>query len=124
MITKHPFSSEAQAMEIKLEPVLGGKLDYYRFLKGSGFLFDLKCHLLMRAMGLKYRGVRSSTLRYVEQGRKTEGDFLNGYIAEQGKLEGVDAPLTAAAIDMVKQIEAGERKISRDNLDGPVFKDI
>jgi len=78
----------------------------------------------MRAMGLKYRRVRSSTLRSVEQGRKTEIDYLNGYIVEQGKLKVVNTPLNTAVVGMIKQIEAGKKKTSRDNLDAPVFRGI
>jgi len=114
----------ADALMIKVAPVLGGKLDYYRFLSGRGVVSELKRHAVMRAMGLKYSGVRSSTLRFVEQGRKTEVDYLNGYIVEKGKLNGIDTPFNAAVVDMIKEIEEGKRKISRDNLDDPRLNDI
>ena len=68
----------AEALKINVAPVLGGKLDYYRFLSGTGFLSELKRHAMMRAMGLRYRGVKSSTLRLVQKGRRSEIDFLTG----------------------------------------------
>jgi 2-dehydropantoate 2-reductase len=124
MVLMREAMSVAEAMDIKVEPVVGGRLDYYQFLRGHSYLFDLKRHLYIRAMGLKYRRVKSSTLRSLEQGRKTEIDYLNGYIVDQGKLKGVGTPLNRAVVEMVKQIEAGNRKIGRNNLDDPVFKGI
>ncbi len=114
----------AEALKIKVAPVLGGKFDYYRFLSGGGFISELKRHTVMRSMGLKYRGVRSSTLRFVEQGRKTEVDYLNGYIVEKGKMKGINTPFNAAVVDMIKKIEEDKRNISRDNLDEPRLNDI
>jgi len=111
----------ADAMMIKVAPVLGGKLDYYRFLSGRGTIAELKRHAVMRFLGFKYRGIRSSTLRLVEQSRKTEVDYLNGYIVDKGRMKGIDTPFNAAIVDMIKEIEEGKRKSTRDNLDDARF---
>jgi 2-dehydropantoate 2-reductase len=112
----------AKSMEIRVEPGGGGKLDFYRFLEGKGLLSRLRRHLLVRAVGLKYRRVRSSSLQSLERGRKTEISYLNGYVCERGREHGVPTPMNDAIVTMVKQIENGMRKITPDNLNDSVFE--
>ena len=42
------------------------------------------------------------------KGRRTEIDFLNGYIVERGAEIGLDAPANAALTDIVRRVERGE----------------
>jgi len=44
------------------------------------------------------------------KGRRTEIEFLNGYIVDRGREIGIDAPANAALTDIVKRVEAGELK--------------
>jgi 2-dehydropantoate 2-reductase len=106
----------AHAMNIKVEPGGGGKLDYYRFLANRTLLGDLWRHVLIRMVGFKYRRIRSSSLQSLERGRLTEVDFLNGYICDKGREYGVPTPVNTAVVKMIKQIEAGTRKIALENL--------
>jgi 2-dehydropantoate 2-reductase len=106
----------AAAMQIKVEAAGGGKLDYAEFLKGQGLLADLKRHLTIRTIGFKYRKIKSSSLQSIERGRRTEIDFLNGYICDRGKELGVPTPVNDAIRAMVLEIEANQRKISLDNV--------
>ncbi|PJF23238.1 MAG: 2-dehydropantoate 2-reductase [Phototrophicales bacterium] len=73
--------------------------------------------LLVRFVGRKYGKLKSSSLQSLERGRKTEIDYLNGYVVEQAKRVNVPTPVNAALVQMIKQIEAGERPIQRANLD-------
>lgn len=114
----------AQAMGIKVAAGGGGKLDYYDFLKGSGYLSRLRRHLIVRIVGFKYRRIRSSSLQSLERGRKTEIDYLNGYICQKGRQHGVPTGLHDALVTMVKEIESGQRPISADNLNHPAFDDF
>jgi 2-dehydropantoate 2-reductase len=114
----------AAAMGIKVEPAGGGKLDYYRFLDGSSFTSNLKRNLLIRIIGFKYRRIRSSSLQSLERGRRTEIDYLNGYICDRGREHGVPTPINDAVVSMILQIEAGTRKISLENLNDPVFEAV
>ena len=114
----------AAAMGIKVEPAGGGKLDYYRFLDGSSFTSNLKRNLLIRIIGFKYRRIRSSSLQSLERGRRTEIDYLNGYICDRGREHSVPTPINDAVVSMIRQIEAGTRKISLDNLNDPVFSGL
>jgi 2-dehydropantoate 2-reductase len=72
-------------------------------------------------MGMKYKKLKSSSLQSLERGRLTEIDFLNGYIASNGKMHGVPVPVNTALVDMVHEIEDGKREISPDNLNDKVF---
>lgn len=111
----------ADAMNIRVEPGGGGKLDYYSYLSGDSFLKRLKRHLLVRAIGLKYRRIRSSSLQSLDRGRKTEVDFLNGYISARGKEHGVPTPLNDAVLRIIHDIEDGRRTPGPHNLTDPAF---
>ncbi|ADK85511.1 2-dehydropantoate 2-reductase [Desulfarculus baarsii DSM 2075] len=106
----------AAAMKLKVEPGGGGKLDYYRFVKGNGPLAILKRHLYVKAIGTKYARIKSSSLQSLQRGRPTEVDYLNGYIVEKGKAFGVATPVNEAIVRMIKQIEEGSRRITPDNI--------
>lgn len=73
--------------------------------------------LLLRLLGRKYRRHRSSSLQSLDRGRRTEVDFLNGHIVATARRHGLAAPVNAAVVDLVHEIEAGQRKPSLANLD-------
>jgi len=106
----------ADAMGLTVPPGGGGKLDYHRFLARAGWRGDLRRHLTIRLIGFKYRRIRSSSLQSLERGRRTEVDFLNGYICRQGRRHHVPTPVNDAVVKMIHEIEEGKRPISMDNL--------
>jgi 2-dehydropantoate 2-reductase len=73
--------------------------------------------LLVRIAGRKHGKLKSSSLQSLERGRKTEIDFLNGYVVEQARKVGVPAPLNEAITRMIKEIEQGKRKLSPTNME-------
>lgn len=103
------------AMGIRIPPGAGGKLDFYKFLAPGPFS-NLKRHLYIRVIGLKYRKLRSSSLQSLQRGRKTEVANYNGYIVTKGKELGVSTPANAQLTTMVEEIEAGRRPITPDNF--------
>jgi 2-dehydropantoate 2-reductase len=109
----------AAAMKITVEPGGGGKLDYYRFLDNPSFIGDLWRHLMIRIIGFKYRRLKSSSLQSLERGRLTEVDYLNGYICDKGREHHVPTPVNDKILLMIKQIEAGTRTITLENLLDP-----
>jgi 2-dehydropantoate 2-reductase len=111
----------AEASNIALPPGGGGKLDYGRFLMGRGAISDFKRHLMLRIVGFKYRRLKSSSLQSLERGRRTEIDYLNGYLCRRAREHGIATPINDAVVAMVKEIEAGGRSISVQNLNGPIF---
>ncbi|MDB5808746.1 MAG: hypothetical protein JWN94_868 [Betaproteobacteria bacterium] len=68
--------------------------------------------------GLKRRpeGGRSGTAQDLAKGRRTEVDFMNGYVAEKGDELGVPAPTHAAIAALVRRIERGELNPARELL--------
>ncbi len=104
----------AGAAGLRVEPL--ARLDLASFLKGEGLLGNLKRHLLIRLIGFKYRKLKSSSLQSLERGEKTEIDFFNGCIARKGRELGVPTPLNDHLTAIVKEIEAGTRKISPANF--------
>lgn len=111
----------AKAAGITVEPAAAGKLDYYRFLGGDSVLSNFKRHAMIRLIGFKYRRIRSSSLQSLERGRPTEIDYLNGYVCRRARDVGVRTPRNDAVVAMVKEIEAGTRRITPDNLDDPLI---
>jgi len=111
----------AAGIGITVEPGGGGKMDYYRVLADNGRIADLKRHLLIRVIGFKYRRIKSSSLQSLERGRKTEIEFLNEYVCDQGRLTGVATPLNEKVVSIIKQIESGARQIGVENLADSAF---
>ena len=68
--------------------------------------------------GLRRRpeGGRSGTAQDLAKGRRTEVDFMNGYVAERGVACDVPAPTHAAVAALAKRIEHGELAPARDLL--------
>ena len=105
----------SRAMDLTVPPY-GGKLDYYGFDQANGFLGRIKRHLILWIVGRKYKDLKSSSLQSLHRGRKTEIDYLTGYITSHGKRLGVPTPVNDQILEMVHAIEAGTRKISVENL--------
>lgn len=105
----------ADAMKLNVEPY-GGKIDYYKLIKGDSFPARFKRHLIIRVIGFKYRRLKSSSLQALERGKPTEVDYFNGYIAKKGGEYGVPTPVNKRVVQMIKEIEAGQRKTDVANF--------
>jgi len=116
----HEAVKVADGMKIRIE-VFGGKLDFRKFLEGESLLADLRRHLIIWVVGLKYRRLKSSGLQSLERGRKTEVDFLNGYIVQNGRQLNILVPLNTAIVEMIHDIEQKKRPVSFENFSDPVF---
>jgi 2-dehydropantoate 2-reductase len=73
--------------------------------------------VLVQFVGRRFGGSKASMLQSLERGRKTEIDFLNGYVVEQAKRVNVPTPVNAALVALIQEIETGTRPIDRSNLD-------
>jgi len=65
----------------------------------------------------QYGNMKSSMLQDLERGRKTEIEFLNGYIVKKGREVGLPTPVNEAIVETVKEVEAGKRELSPANLE-------
>ncbi len=113
----------ADSMNLKIE-VFGGKLDFKKFIMGTGLVSDLRRHVLLLIIGYKYRRLKSSSLQSLERGKQTEIDYLNGYIVQNGLRNGVSVPVNKMIVSMIHDIENGSRTISERNFDEPFFSRI
>ncbi|HUS86967.1 MAG TPA: ketopantoate reductase family protein [Bacteroidales bacterium] len=110
----------AYVMRINVEP-FAGKLNFYEFLRKKGWMATLKRHTTIRLMGFRFRRLKSSSLQSLQKGRVTEIDYLNGFIASNGKELGVPVPVNSEITRMIHEIEEGKRKITPHNFDDKVF---
>jgi 2-dehydropantoate 2-reductase len=110
----------ADTLKLRVAPY-AGKLDYYTFLKGDGFLQNLRRHLIIRAIGFKYRRLKSSSLQSLMRRQKTEIDYLNGYICSEGARLGVATPINDRIVAIIHDIETGKREMTVENFRDPVF---
>lgn len=112
----------ARAEKVKMRPV-AGTLDIGRVaindrerasrLPSPSLLLK---HLILLAVGYRFRRMRSSMLYALERGRPLEIDFLNGEIVKRGERHGVQTPVNRAVVDRVRQIERKERVSSPQTL--------
>jgi 2-dehydropantoate 2-reductase len=52
----------------------------------------------------------------IEKGRKTEVDFVNGYVMRKGKAVGLKTSANELVTKVIKDIEAGKKKPGLENL--------
>ena len=62
------------------------------------------------------RSWRASMAQDVIKGRITEIDHMNGHVVAQGKERGVPTPVSAAVVEVVHEVERGERKPEPQNI--------
>lgn len=107
----------AKAMGLKVPP-FKKILNYNLLTLTDAKWFDAVCTVVFRLIGKKGFGkVKPSMLQALERGEKTEVDYFNGYIAQNGEKYGYPTPVNARTVELVKEIETGARKLTPDNLD-------
>ncbi|NWF67633.1 MAG: 2-dehydropantoate 2-reductase [Chloroflexi bacterium] len=106
----------AEASGIRLERIATDpKLLYLP--RGANFVQALFKNALVRVVGMRYSKQKSSSLQSLERGRKTEIDYLNGYVVRQAQNVNVPTPVNAALVRMMKAIESGQRKVEPRNVE-------
>jgi 2-dehydropantoate 2-reductase len=63
-----------------------------------------------------YGNVKPSMLQDFERGRKTEVDFINGYVVTLGHASGMPVHMNARITDLVHQIEGGVLRPTRERM--------
>src|ERR1700730_4547540 len=63
-----------------------------------------------------YGDINPSMLQDLERGRKTEIDFINGYVVALGHASGLPVLMNAAITDLVHQIERGVLQPTRERM--------
>ncbi len=78
-------------------------------------LEEVEAHML-EGVRLRPEDGWSSTAQDIAKGRRTEVDFMNGYIAARAAEVGIAAPAHAKMAALVRQLERGEIVQTPDNL--------
>jgi 2-dehydropantoate 2-reductase len=63
------------------------------------------------------RNWRASMAQDVAKGRPTEIDYMNGHVIAQGRERGVPTPVSAAVVEVVHEVERGDRKPVPQNIE-------
>jgi 2-dehydropantoate 2-reductase len=99
----------------EVEPIYG--IDTQRFVDAAAGRGTDRLLADMAASARGLAGGRPSMLQDVMRGRRTEIDYLNGYVVDQGRRVGVETPFNAMIVDLVHRHGIGTLKPSPDNLD-------
>ena len=104
----------AQALGIQVEAISGVPAGDYLPTDSAEAMEDVKARLAEGASSLG--AGRPSMLQDVMKSRRTEIEFLNGYVAARGDVVGVDTPFCGGIVDIVKRVERGELSTDPANL--------
>ena len=103
-----------KAMGVEVEPINGIPAESYAGADDAQVMEDLKTQLAAGA-GELGEG-RPSMLQDVMKGRRTEIDYLNGYVATRGKAADVPTPVNEALTGLIKRMEKGELRPDISNM--------
>lgn len=103
----------ARAEGVKLEKVASTVDLEWLTLKESeqrarGSLSLVARHVMLLAIGARYRRLRSSMLAAIERGREPPVDFLNGEVVQRGKAHGIPAPVNERLLEAVHAMSRRE----------------
>ena len=104
-----------RASGYEVEPIYG--IDPQRFVDaaaGRGFP-DVERDLAASARHLA--GGRPSLLQDVLKGRRTEIDYLNGYVSQEGRKRGIKTPVNDAVVDLIHRHGVGALRPDPRNLE-------
>ena len=110
----------AQALGIELVG-LGGLAPARLALASEGdaqALAEVEAIMVARTASNPRAGIqRPSMAQDMKKGRRTEIEYMNGYIVDQGRQAGVPTPSNEKLVELVLRVERGELKPSPANLD-------
>lgn len=107
----------AQADGVQVYPILG--------LPAEVWLDEARqptqaVHEALEQHGKALGSRRLSMVADFEARGKTEVDFINGHVIRKARQHGLATPLNATVVARVKQLEAGDRALGVDAIDGIV----
>ena len=63
------------------------------------------------------RNWRASMAQDVIKGRRSEIDFMNGRVVDKGRELGVPTPVSAAVVQLMREVDAGTRKPAPEHIE-------
>jgi len=99
----------------EVEPIYGiAPQRFVDAVNGDG-LADVERDLAASAKHLA--GGRPSLLQDVLKGRRTEIDYLNGYVSQEGRKHGIKTPVNDAVVDLIRRHGVGTLRPDPRNLE-------
>ena len=125
-VTRH-FSIKLGGEAVRIGYALGfaleeiGKLDPQDLLRaadGDRQAFDKLDAIMIKQATSAARGAlqRPSMGQDIAKGRRTEIEYINGFIARKGREIGIDAPANAELVRIVQQVERRELPARPENI--------
>ncbi len=71
---------------------------------------------IIELLKTEHRNILPAFYQDILKGRKSEIDFINGYIVSKGVELGVPTPVNSAVVKMIHQIEEGRRRFGMENI--------
>ena len=103
------------ALGVEVEPINNvPAMQYVEATESATALEDLKSQLAETARELG--AGRPSMLQDVMKGRRTEIEYLDGYVADRGRQVGVATPACDRITSLLKRVERGELASDADNI--------
>lgn len=115
----------AQQLGVEVEPIYGVSVQEFADATTRDALTALRAKVESGSRDRsvtpdqeRFLGVppRASLLQDVIKGRRTEIDYLNGYVVHKGRQVEVSTPLNQTMVELVKKVERGETKPGPSNL--------
>lgn len=97
--------SVAERLGVQVEPI--GGIPAATYLQASRGVGREELRRTWIDQGKAVGSGRPSLLQDILKGRRTEVDYLNGYVARKGREVGLPTPVNEAIVALVKQVEAG-----------------
>ena len=99
----------------EVEPIWGIAAQRFVDAAEGRALAEVERDMAERAKELA--GGRPSLLQDVMRGRRTEVQYLNGYVSEQGRQAGVPTPFNDKLVELITRVPPGTLKSDPRNLD-------
>ena len=103
----------ALAQNYAVEPIRGVAAETYARADDGEVFEELDAKFQPSGGGADWK---SSMGQDVEKGRRTEIEFMNGFIVDEGRRIGVPTPVNAAIVQVVKEVQGGTLPPSADNV--------
>ena len=103
----------ALAQNYDVEPIRGVSAETYSKADDGEVFEELDALFQPSGGGTDWK---SSMGQDVEKGRRTEIEFMNGFIVEEGRRVGVPTPVNAAIVQVVQEVQSGERAPGAANV--------
>lgn len=118
MVQIHIAKESAQvglALNYAIEPISGVAADVWAQAAAKGNIYeDLDAKLMPKPSAADWK---SSMAQDVAKGRRTETDFMNGYIVGRGREAGVPTPINAAVVEVMRGIDGGDIAPAPSNIE-------